>query len=190
MCAGSDTLGLKWSGWKLLFICDLAPHHQQKEEQAFLVAQWVLPSLWQVKTSNEEFKVANVPLRVPRKMNSQFTKLFRQVAKKWTHNWQKCSTLFPKIELTVHKMFYHVFQKMNWLFYIKCSIKFGKIETHTSQFNSNNTWWWIFLKAQTSFGWFLDDGQSEPAAPTTGIAPIWMDDDWIEICFSLGFSSS
>jgi hypothetical protein len=34
----------------------------------------------------------------------------------------------------------------------------------------------------------LDDGQSEPAAPTTGIAPpIWMDDDWIEIIFSIGF---
>jgi hypothetical protein len=62
---------------------------------------------------------------------------------------------------------------------MKLTLHSSIVTTHDDEYCS---------KAQTSFGWFLDDGQSEPAAPTTGIAPpIWMDDDWIEIIFSIGF---
>jgi hypothetical protein len=52
---------------------------------------------------------------------------------------------------------------------MKLTLHSSIVTTHDDEYCS---------KAQTSFGWFLDDGQSEPAAPTTGIArPIWMDDD-------------
>ncbi len=63
---------------------------------------------------------------------------------------------------------------------MKLTLHSSIVTTHDDKYSS---------KAQTScIGWFLDDGQSERAAPTTGIAPpIWMDDDWIEIIFSIGF---
>jgi len=59
-----------------------------------------------------------------------------------------------------------------------------KLTLHSSIVTTHNEY---SSKLKQVFGWFLDDGQNEPAAPTTGLAPIWMDDDWIEIFFPLGF---